>query len=84
MIYSTAINRWFRFSLRSLMIVILVAAAFCGGWVSNEMRHRYVLKDNVKVEFIEGTQTMVFRGSREGVEELSDVIESKLDESAEH
>jgi hypothetical protein len=28
-------KRWLRFSLRSLLILMLLVAAFCGGWVSH-------------------------------------------------
>ena len=67
-----------KFSLRSLLVLVLTAAAFMGGWVANEARHRYIIKDNAKIEFTDGTQTMVIRGVKEDVDVLSDTLSKSM------
>ena len=62
------------FSLRALLLLVLIVGAFMGGWVANEARHRYIIKDNATIEFIDGTQTMVIRGVKEDVEVLSETL----------
>jgi hypothetical protein len=32
--------RWLQFSLRSLLVLTMLLAAYLGGWMSNEWRHR--------------------------------------------
>jgi hypothetical protein len=71
------------FSLRTLFVLVLIVGAFMGGWVANEARHRYIIKDNAQIEFIDGTQTMVIRGVKEDVDVLSDTL-SKSMKSGDH
>ena len=37
-------RRWFRFSLRTLLILVLVIAAFFGGWTANEWKRQRELQ----------------------------------------
>ena len=62
------------FSLRTALVLILILCAFMSGWVANEARHRYVIKDNATIEVIDGTDTMVIRGVKEEVEVLSKTL----------
>ncbi len=80
----TPVRRWFKFSLRTLMILVFVAGSFLGGWVTNEMRHRYIIKDDAKIEIIEGTNIMVIRGTKEDVEALTETVESKSQSDGQH
>jgi hypothetical protein len=66
------------FSLRTMLVLVVIAAAFMGGWVANEARHRYIIKDNVRIELIDGTQTMVIRGVKEDVDVLSDTLSKSI------
>ena len=34
----------YRFGLRALLTLMLLACAFCGGWVANEWKHRRELE----------------------------------------
>ena len=36
-------RRWIQFSLRSLLLLMTVVAAYVAGWVSNEWRHNRVI-----------------------------------------
>ena len=36
--------KWFQFRLRSLLILMLVLAAYCGGWVSSRSKHERELQ----------------------------------------
>ena len=68
-----------KYGLRTLFVLILLASVFMGGWVANEARHRYIIKDDAKIEVIEGTQMMVIRGAREDVEVLAETLKKTIE-----
>ena len=68
-----------RFRLRSLFLLMLIAGSFMGGWVANEARHKYIIKDDAKIEFIDGTQLMVVRGAKEDVEVQAETLSKAIE-----
>ncbi len=71
------------FSLRTLLALVLIVGSFLCGWVANEARHRYVIKDDAKIEFTDVgvAPTIVVRGVKEDVQALAETL-SKSMESA--
>ncbi len=76
------LRAWFRFSLRTLIALVLMVGSFMGGWVANEARHRYIIKDDAQIEFIQGTQTMVIRGDEHDVEAIAETLSKSLESKA--
>ena len=80
-------SRGYQFSLRALLLLMLVSAAFLGGWVANELKHKYAVKDDVlsgNVVFrldATVTDTLVVRGKKSDVDKTIAVIET-ISESA--
>ena len=41
-------RRWLRFSLRSLLLIVLLVATYCAGWVSHRAFHNRNLQENIE------------------------------------
>ena len=78
-------RRWLRFSLRSLLLVILLAAAYSAGWVShrswNQRNTQQAISDAVQqiggpveVESVDKLDVLILRGPRQDVEEMQGAI----------
>lgn len=54
-------RRWYRFSLRSVLIIMLLVATYIGGWLSHKQFHNRNLDQNVAdaVKLIENKQVEV-------------------------
>jgi hypothetical protein len=86
----TTPRRWLRFSLRTLLMVMLLVAAFCGGWMSHKRWGRLELEKALaeieklrrapRVEYIDGLDIFISNGSQEVIEsfrEFEDWLESQ-------
>ena len=61
-----------QFSLRSLLMLTLLVAAFFAGWAANEWRHRREV-DAMQIETV--NDVMILRGSRTSVEVVTELIQ---------
>ena len=70
-----------RFSLRSLLIVMALVAAYAAGWTSHwEWNRRHQLGP-VQIEFLEGTNVFVTRGRKEDVDKVM-VLVDEIEDAA--
>ncbi len=76
-------SRGYQFSLRALMLLMLITGSFLGGWVANEMRHRNAQEEEVAIQVINaGTANEVFvmRGRKPDVNRVKNIL-VEIDES---
>lgn len=75
-----------QFSLRSLLIVMLLGAAFGAGWIAHREWNRQHLSETisgamqaedipVNVEFLEGPEIIITRGRKEDVEQAMPLLD---------
>jgi hypothetical protein len=78
-------SQWLRFSLRFLLLVILLAASYCAGWVShrswNQRNTEQTISEAVRriggpveVETVDDSDGLIFRGRKEDVDELTKTV----------
>jgi hypothetical protein len=41
-------RRWFQFSLRSVLLLVLLVATYCAGWKSSQLKHERELQEAVR------------------------------------
>jgi hypothetical protein len=74
-------RRWLRFSLRSLLLVIMLAGSYCAGWVShrswNQRNTQQTIADAIRriggpvqIEKVDNTDVLIFRGQKNDVEKM--------------
>ena len=85
-------RRLTQFSLRSLLVAMMLVAVYIAGWMSHRSWNRRNVEETisraveeadlpVKVEFIEGTDVFMSRGRKEDVDKAMQVID-KVNEAA--
>ncbi len=70
------LRRLVRFSLRSLLILMALAAAYAAGWTSHREwnRRNQAVNGPVQIEILEGTDVFVPHGRKEDVEKVTALI----------
>ena len=79
-------RRLMRFSLRSLLVLMALVAAYAAGWMSHREWNRRHLEEtlstivesanggSVQVESVEGTGVLLTRGRKEDVERVNKIV----------
>ena len=70
----TRSRRLVQFSLKSLLLITLLVAAFCAGWVSHRSWQRHQNRNFVQIEFVTEGSAIVSRGRKRDVESVQRVI----------
>ena len=70
------LHRLVRVSLRSLLIVMALVAAYAAGWTSHREwnRRHQAANGPVQIEFLEGTDVFVTRGRKKDVDKVMAII----------
>lgn len=50
-------RRWFQFSLRSLLLLVLLVATYCAGWKSSQLKHERELQEAVRKAVEQATKS---------------------------